>query len=622
MVPSDPVLDFRLPRFSDKGYSQWVLRGGKGIYDGPEQIRVEKMSLHVYSGDERMALEMTIDSPDAMFLLQENRAVSESPIEIVGSNFKVSGVGWAWDGTNKEIEVKSDVVVEFSQEVVGMLSGKALETAGDDRLTKITSNSLALTTTPEVYRFRFADSVRVVSGDTTLESELLVAIADAPQGEESKENPMAELELDSIDKIIATEEVVISQAGHVLEAGEATFSLREQNAEFTGNPRIKTSGAHLSGSFIRSEKGKLIVTGSEASGRAQMTVYQAGGLGISKDIALSQETVALADVIRMQEFETENQFSFEGSAEVMSGSMLMRTDNLTLYLDPTVDEETDSSQSAASESEEAAGSDFNPGEVVRVTGEGSVYIEQDAQVATCDQVVFYPKEEHAVLSGNPKITHDQAIITGETMELKQGFAIVNGSADQLAQVVLPELPDMGSENLQLMDGIKIEKPGDVEETENAATEEEDVVESETIISAKTLRMIENPDHFLIKFNDTVLVEGTNLRALCNRMEVTLVDQKGSLEGESQMQVQSINAYEDVVFEQSGRMATADKAIINPADGKIVLEGNAVLTDDQGKVTGHRITFNKGEGRAIVESDGAEGSRARITLPEMEFPDIE
>ncbi len=610
MVPNDPVLDFRLPRFSEDGYAQWILRGGQGIYDSEEQIRVKEMSLSIYSGDERKALEMKIDSPEATLLVKENRAISDSSIEIVGSNFKVSGVGWMWDGTKKEIEVKSDVAVEFSQEVAGMLSGRAPEETGESSLTEIFSRSLLLKTTPEAYRFQFTDSVKVVSNDTELNSELLVAIADIPESEDPEDTSMAELEFDSIDKIIATDQVVIAQAGNVLKAEEAEFSLREQSAEFRGNPSIKTSGAYVSGGLIRSREGVLIVDSSEESGRAQMIVSQAGGLGVAKGISPSQETVVLADTISMQEFETENQFNFEGSVEVTSGSMRVRTDNLTLYLDPTIGSEA--SNAASDTSGENAEDEFRLGEVVRVTGEGSVYIEQENQVVTCDKAVFYPKEEHAVLYGSPKVESEQAIITGDTMELQQGMAVVNGSADHLVKVILPKLPDLGAEDLEFT------KEAQTSESKEANPEEAAIAKSETIVRAETLLMTEHTNHYLINFKDSVSVEGTNLKAVCNRMDVILIDQQDDSDDDEQVQVRTIRAYENIVFEQNGRKATADKATIKPLEGEVVLEGNAVLTDDQGKVSGHRITMHKGKGRATVEGDGSKGSRARITLPEMEF----
>ena len=624
MEPSGEVLDFRLPRFSDKGYPQWILRGGKGIHDSSEQIRVEDMLLSVYSGDESKVLEMTIDSPEATFLVKKNSAISDSTIKIVGSNFKVSGEGWNWDGRKKEIEVNDNVVVEFSQEVAGMLTGRALKENNDSRETRIFSRSLVLRTTPESYVFKFVDSVNVVSGDTDLKSELLVAIADAPNGQSPEDASMTELELDSIDRIIANDQVVISQAGNVLKAEEAEFSLRQQSAEFKGNPSIETAGAYLSGDVIYSERGRLIVSSNEESGRAQMIVYQAGGFGIVEDVAANQETVVLSETIRMQEFESENQFNFQGSVEVMSGSMLLKTDDLTLYMDPAAGGGKGDAQSDIANDDTDAG--IRLGEVVRVTGTGSVYIRQENQVATCERVVFYPREEQAVLSGNPKVEHEKAVITGHTMELKQGSALVSSSEDQPAQVVLPELPDMGTESLQLMEGSQKSESEETEIKEakmsDAGSGKPEIAKSKTIVRAKTLRMTENPDHFRINFTDSVSVEGTNLKGSCNLMDVILVEQEKGLERERQIEVQTINAYEDIVFEQNGRKAVADKATIRPIEGEIVLEGDVVVEDDQGKVSGHRVRMHKGERRATVEGDGTEGSRARITLPEMDFPEIE
>lgn len=40
MTPSAPVQNFRLPSFGENGYTQWVLQGGKGIYDNETQIRI------------------------------------------------------------------------------------------------------------------------------------------------------------------------------------------------------------------------------------------------------------------------------------------------------------------------------------------------------------------------------------------------------------------------------------------------------------------------------------------------------------------------------------------------------------------------------------------------------
>ena len=133
-------------------------------------------------------------------------------------------------------------------------------------------------------------------------------------------------------------------------------------------------------------------------------------------------------------------------------------------------------------------------------------------------------------------------------------------------------------------------------------------------------MIEKTDHNLFKFIDNVSVIGNNLNATCKSMDVVVIEQVDEITENKMSKVQEVKAYEDVVFEQDSRKATADIVSIMPIEGKIILEGNPVVTDTQGQVTGHRITLLQGERRAIVEGDKSKGTRARITLPEMDFLD--
>ncbi|CAA6696775.1 MULTISPECIES: LptA/OstA family protein [unclassified Lentimonas] len=644
MTPSAPVQNFRLPRFGDNGYTQWVLQGGKGMYDSAEQIRIEDMALRVYSGDERMALEMTMDSPEATLLTKENRAESDGPIKIVGANFKVSGVGWTWNGVTKEIEVKFDVVVEFTQGMEGMLSG-APATGEEAEMTEIHSRSLLLHTTEEAYRFEFTESVHAVSGEMDLKSEVLIAIADAPEGKKDGGSEAAEVgKLDSIHQLIATDHVVIHQAGHVLKAGRAEFMLREDSAYFSGLPQISTKGAYLSGETIHSQSGKVVVTGGEEAGRAQMIVSQAGGLGIMGADALSSETIVLSDVITMLELEAGSQFVFEGSVDVMSGAMQMRSDALTLLAD-SVPGDVPVVEDPVADELAAPEPIMEVGELRQLIAEGAVWIKQEDRVATADRVTFYPQEERADLFGSPRIERGEAVVVGESMqltptlsivegsaelsanlgqvvvtgdrmELKPGVAVVQSDANKRVKVVLPEMQDLGYGNLQSLTLDR--KPTDAEKHE-AATQGR-----HTVVQSKTLRMIESPENTLFRFTETVSVNGTNLDAICGRMDVTAVpvqttevsEATESAEMASHMEVESIEAFDDVVFRQSGRVGTGDKATILPIEGKVVLEGDAVVTDEMGKVSGHRMTLLQGQRRALVEGDRSTGQRATMTLPEI------
>lgn len=613
MTPNAPIKNFRLPRFADNGYTQWVLQGAKGIYDNPEQVRIEEMGLRVYTGDERMAVEMTMDSPEATVLVADHRAYSESSIEIVGANFKISGVGWTWDGKTKEIEVLYDTVVEFTQDISDTLSGEVATTEGGDTpKTTILSQRLKLTTTEAEYQFDFTNGVVVESGDLILKSNLLVVKVDAPESRKEGAPKMEANKLDAVREIWAKDEVVIEQTGRIVRAGQAEFLPREKKVNLSGTPQIQAAGVFLSGHTISSQEGEIVVEGSAETGRAQMILTNTGGLGIQGGGSLGEETIVLSDTIIMRELETENQFTFAGSTEVMSGAVHMRSETMNIYADKDAEK-----PKKAKEAPAEAESDINVGDVRKMVAEGGVRIEQDGQVVTSQMVTFYPNEERAVLEGDPKVTNGEAVLTGEKVELKPGLAIVTGSAEKQVNVLLPEMDDMGYE---AFGGVATaNSPKSVDATKKTPTP--------TIVRSNMLRMIEEAEQTLFRFTDDVSIVGTNLEASCERLDViakesTAAKVKPTSKGapksavSQRLELERIEAYSSVEVKQDKRIATADKGLILPKEGKVILEGNAVVNDERGKVTGHRMILLQGQRRAIVEGGGPKKERAKITLPEF------
>jgi lipopolysaccharide export system protein LptA len=612
MTPNAPIQNFRLPRFADNGYTQWVLQGERGIYDSPEQVRVEGMAMRVYSGDERMALELSMNSPEATLRLQENRGYSDSAIEIVGANFKITGVGWEWTGETKEIIVEKDTVVTFTQGIAG-----AFADAGDSAeasQTEIRSERLLLRTTEEAYYFEFTGGVHALSETMDLRSEQLTALADAPEARESGLPTAALGELDSIRRIVAREQVVIVQAGKTVKAEEAEFFPREQRANLSGAASVETKGAYLSGQTIRSQSGEIVIAGAEGVGRAQMILTETGGLGIQGAAALNSETIVLADTITMREETAENHFLFNGSVEVMSGAVQMRSARMTI-----VSQKAPPGAKTAAKTAADADTGFKVGEVKSMLAEGGVRIEQSGQVATGEQVTFYPAESRAVLIGDPRVTNGEAVVTGQSMELKPQLAIIRGVTNNPVRVRLPEMPDLGYAAFAPTLGaeaVQADK-NSRQNTESSGQAPADTVLKETVVISRLLRMIEEPERTLFRFTEEVEVAATNLDATCERLDV--ITREGPSDAPNRqvpLELKRIEAYEDVVIKQTGRTATSERAFILPEEGKVILEGQAVVLDDRGKVSGHRMTLLQGQRRAIVEGGGPEGERARITLPGM------
>lgn len=594
MTPNAPVRNFKVPNFGENGYTQWVLEGGKGIYDSEAQVRVEAMALRLYSGDARMALEMELESPKATLRLQESRAFSAAPIRITGSSFEIEGRGWSWTGADKEIIVEHDAVVAFAQALADGLR----EAEEPDRRTRIESERLQLTTTESEYRFRFSDSVVAHSGGMRLQSGHLLALADMAADTGRAAPKIAEGQLDAIHYVLAEEAVVIKEGDRTIRAEEAEFYPRDERIQLMGKAEVELPGALMSGARILSRSGRVLIEGSDSAGRAQMILARAGGLGIAGAGERGTETIVLADSIVMREGPDDNEFDFRGRVEVMSGALQLRSERMAIV---------------ASKAGSAMGGDDAPvtvGPVRSITATGAVRIERDGQVATGERVRFYPENNRAELEGEPVVTDGEARVSGVRMRLGPGRILVRGSADTPVTVELPQLPDLGYAAFESA----------APDADDGGTREGDFTPERvrTEIRSRLLEMVDEGAETRFRFTDAVEVNATNLTAGCGVMEVFAARKNGG-DGRrmgTDVAIRRIEAEDAVHIRQRGREATAEQAVIRPAAGTVVLEGNAVVKDEGGTVSGQRMTLNRGQRRAVVEGGEAPGERARITLPAM------
>jgi lipopolysaccharide transport protein LptA len=358
--------------------------------------------------------------------------------------------------------------------------------------------------------------------------------------------------------------------------------------ELDGSVQVESAGALINGEHIRSESGIVTITGDEALGRAQMVLVQAGGLGLSGSTDLNETTLIHADRIVMREKAKETEFEFEGRVEIFSGSLTLRAEQLLVYSSPHK-KDSDNTEDAE---------DLPVGEVRELYARGSVYIEDRGMEVQAEEGRFFPMKERAKLSGNPRLSHEGAVVSGARMELSATKARVFAEGDRRVRVLLPELPNLGYD------------------AEGEAT----VISNEaTLVESNRLEMNRSEEGQLYIFEEKVEVTGTNLKAYCERMEVKAV--RGSLEASSSeglmdgTQIETIEAMDGVRIEQEGRVATSDRALIEPLTSRLVLTGDARVDDERGQVRGERLILNQGERRAIVEA-GGDGKRARVTLPEL------
>lgn len=135
IIPTAPIVDFRLPVFNEEGFRVWELRGSEAIYDPKAQrAEIKGLRLRVFSGDDRNLVENTVESPLAIVLVNERSISGPGLIHLVGAErgreFEVRGEDWTYQETLpgpdnpqkvKSVVIRKNVVVTFSEDIGNIL---------------------------------------------------------------------------------------------------------------------------------------------------------------------------------------------------------------------------------------------------------------------------------------------------------------------------------------------------------------------------------------------------------------------------------------------------------------------------------------------------------------------
>jgi hypothetical protein len=135
IIPTAPIIDFRLPVFNEQGFRHWEVRGSEAVFDPvQERAEIKSLRLTVYSGDEREFVENVVESPYAVLLRKELSVSGPGLIRLIGyergREFEVRGEDWSFQeippsATNpektKSVVIRKNVVVTFSQDIGNIL---------------------------------------------------------------------------------------------------------------------------------------------------------------------------------------------------------------------------------------------------------------------------------------------------------------------------------------------------------------------------------------------------------------------------------------------------------------------------------------------------------------------
>ncbi len=116
-----PIINFRLPTFTNTGYREWLVRGSEALPGAHNDLEVKELTLTVFSGDANDRIETMILSPAAHIFASDQVATGDSTIRVINDQFEASGAQWRYAHKEKMISIKKNVRVTFKYELKNLL---------------------------------------------------------------------------------------------------------------------------------------------------------------------------------------------------------------------------------------------------------------------------------------------------------------------------------------------------------------------------------------------------------------------------------------------------------------------------------------------------------------------
>ena len=588
LSPHAPVRDFKLPRFAENGYTEWVLQGSSGQYVNPELIHISDMALRIYSADERMLRELALESDFAALQLQENTARSQAPIHIEGVNFNVAGTGWIWNGSAAEIEVLSDVLVDFQQSIASTLRAQAVTTKQSTRSTQIQSEQLHLQTLYDQHRFTFKNSVRVLSDSMQMLAGWLQAHVNLPsQDAQTTSNAFqAPQDFSAIQTLQASRGVEIIDRNRRIVSQEAVFEPQLNQAQFSGRSQLEFPGIQLSGDHMQLRSGAINLYAGSGELPAKMRLQQKAA---AVEEAPLNHSVSLIEVsaqqIEIEEQTTQIRLHFKDTVNADSEGLQLKANELVCRVNQA------QAGTSILDSKDAS---LQFADMQRLQASGSVEVFLHQQHAQADAMDYDPATTTAYLSGSPRLSQGLYRVKGHKMQLNKLASLVEGVPNQLVHVILPPLQ---ASPLPAVDSANLET--DIRQSDEALP---------TVITSLNLKHTQDASKTVFEFTDSVRITGKQLEAQCEKLIVYAAKNHEN----AQLTIERMEADGDVRMVYDGRAGQSDRAVMDRIHDRVILLGNAQFEDPSGIVSGHKITYSQSVG-VQVESDPDRKQRNTIQL---------
>lgn len=121
-VSSDaPIVNFRLPTFTDEGHRAWLVRGSQARLINAKEIDITELTMTVFTGDATERITTMILSPAARLQPGEQTVHGPGSIRVIDDEFEASGEDWRYEHREKRISIRKNVRVAFRAQLKDLL---------------------------------------------------------------------------------------------------------------------------------------------------------------------------------------------------------------------------------------------------------------------------------------------------------------------------------------------------------------------------------------------------------------------------------------------------------------------------------------------------------------------
>lgn len=96
--PNAPMQQFVTPFFNEKGVKTWQCKGETVNYMESSRFNVKNMCITFFNPQQSDAVDMVVQSDEAMVSLPRHRASGQSTLTVTNPDYTIVGKEWVWEG--------------------------------------------------------------------------------------------------------------------------------------------------------------------------------------------------------------------------------------------------------------------------------------------------------------------------------------------------------------------------------------------------------------------------------------------------------------------------------------------------------------------------------------------